>query len=714
MKLTTFVSIFAAALSSVAVAITIAVFFIGSSADARLQRSLTDGVAALGEAQGLIASMYEVKVDVVQVQQWLTDISATRALDGLNDGFDVAKEFADRLPDDVAKARGHATVLQADAVIEALDEVEAAFPPYYAMGQKMAQGYIDGGPEVGNLLMGDFDAAAAAMGGAVDTLVERVNAIIELRQEEIQTEQEAALGQQQLRSWLNISAQVIVALGILAMAIFVVGKLRHLSRVAEVASAIAGGDLEAPKLGKSKWTELSDLHSAIGVFRDNGYKLRESAQQISRQLLVAADHSGKISAIGRSEAVVEFTTEGDVVSANEIFVELTGKSAESLNGQPHGTLVEPGFAKDHSAFWDMLNKGDFQQGEYAYVGKNNKTMWLQATYSPILDTEGNVTKIVMFATDITPRKQAVEHLTNSLSKLSKGDLNARIDTVLRADFEPVRVSLNNTVDHFLKIVDGLQKTSRSLKTATGEILSGSNDLSERTTRQAAAIEETSAAMDAMATTVGENAKKAEEATGKTEVAARMAEEGGSAISEATGAMERITESSAKISNIIGLIDDIAFQTNLLALNASVEAARAGDAGKGFAVVAVEVRRLAQSAASASSDIKTLIDHSVDEVAGGSRLVDDAANKLRQMLEAVQENASLMRNISKASRDQVSAIEEVNAAVRQMDEMTQHNAALVEETNAAIEQTEGQAHELDRIVEMFSTGDVYQSSVIKAA
>ena len=165
-------------------------------------------------------------------------------------------------------------------------------------------------------------------------------------------------------------------------------------------------------------------------------------------------------------------------------------------------------------------------------------------------------------------------------------------------------------------------------------------------------------------------------------------------------MERITSSSAKISNIIGMIDDIAFQTNLLALNASVEAARAGDAGKGFAVVAVEVRRLAQSAASASSDVKALIEQSATEVKGGSRLVSSAAEQLAAMLGAVDENASLMQLIAKASREQASAIDEVSTAVRALDEMTQHNAALVEQTNAAIEQTEAQASELDRVVEVF--------------
>jgi methyl-accepting chemotaxis protein len=166
-------------------------------------------------------------------------------------------------------------------------------------------------------------------------------------------------------------------------------------------------------------------------------------------------------------------------------------------------------------------------------------------------------------------------------------------------------------------------------------------------------------------------------------------------------MEKITASSAKISNIIGMIDDIAFQTNLLALNASVEAARAGEAGKGFAVVAVEVRRLAQSAAQASSEVKVLIEQSAEEVRGGSRLVAEAAGTLTSMLEGVRQNSAALDTIAKASRAQASAIEEVNAAVRQMDEMTQHNAALVEETNAAIEQTEARARDLDTIVDIFT-------------
>lgn len=298
-------------------------------------------------------------------------------------------------------------------------------------------------------------------------------------------------------------------------------------------------------------------------------------------------------------------------------------------------------------------------------------------------------------------EDGINETASVLGALAQTDLTQRMKGDHKGAFARLKTDVNKVAEKLSDIVWQLKETSVALKTATGEILAGTNDLAERTTRQAATIQQTSEAMDVLAKTVVDNAGKAENASGVAHEVSEHAESGGEVMGKATTAMQKITASSEKIASIIGLIDDIAFQTNLLALNASVEAARAGEAGKGFAVVATEVRRLAQSTANASGDVKSLIEQSAHEVGDGTRLVSEAAERLSGMLASARENAAIMQAIAKASRDQASSIDEVSTAVRQMDEMTQHNAALVDETNAAIAQTEGQARELDRIVDVFT-------------
>ncbi|MBD8067110.1 chemotaxis protein [Devosia sp. PTR5] len=297
-------------------------------------------------------------------------------------------------------------------------------------------------------------------------------------------------------------------------------------------------------------------------------------------------------------------------------------------------------------------------------------------------------------------REAVTAIGAVLRDVAGGDLTSRVTAELDPEFDQIKHDTNAVAERLADIVAQLQATSRSLKTATGEILAGANDLADRTTRQAAAIEQTSASIEQLAQAVSDNAGNAAVANERARQLASGAKEGGAVMGNATHAMAAIEASSGKISNIIGMIDDIAFQTNLLALNASVEAARAGEAGKGFAVVAVEVRRLAQSAAQASAEVKALIDASAGEVRAGTQLVARAAETLRTIQAGAEESASVIDTIAAANRSQSAALEEVTVAVRAMDEMTQHNAALVEETNAAIEQTEGQANELDRIVDVF--------------
>ncbi|MGV8955552.1 MAG: methyl-accepting chemotaxis protein, partial [Cypionkella sp.] len=341
-----------------------------------------------------------------------------------------------------------------------------------------------------------------------------------------------------------------------------------------------------------------------------------------------------------------------------------------------------------------------KSGEYRRRTQHGREVWIQSTFTPILGLDGVPYKVVQFATDVTARKQAVSAVGAALEALAQGDLTHSIDARFDAEFEDLRQALNSTVARFADVVGQLRQASRSIRVATGEILSGANDLSERTSRQAATIEETSAAMEQLAGTVADNAKRAQDAAGKALAVSGSASQSGEVMTQASAAMGRITASAAQISNMIGMIDDIAFQTNLLALNASVEAARAGDAGKGFAVVAVEVRRLAQSAASASADVKVLVEQSASEVKEGSTLVNNAAERLSDMLAAAQQNTALVEGIAHASREQATSIDEVSISVRTLDEMTQHNAALVEQTNAAIEQTEAEARTLDQIVDIF--------------
>jgi len=323
-----------------------------------------------------------------------------------------------------------------------------------------------------------------------------------------------------------------------------------------------------------------------------------------------------------------------------------------------------------------------------------------SAYFDRIDTEARAAEAAARAKIQT----AVAAIGAVLRDVAAGDLTSRVTEELDPEFEAIKADTNAVVARLADIVGRLQATSRSLRTATGEILAGANDLADRTTRQAATIEQTTAAIEQLSTAVVENARRAATASDKARAVAENATHGGEAMKQANGAMSAIETSSARISKIIGLIDDIAFQTNLLALNASVEAARAGEAGKGFAVVAVEVRRLAQSAANASSEVKALIETSAAEVRSGSRLVAEAAEALLDILAGARESAGLIDTIAQANRSQSAALEEVTVAVRQMDEMTQHNAALVEQTNAAIEQTEAQAADLDRVIDVFRTGN----------
>lgn len=281
------------------------------------------------------------------------------------------------------------------------------------------------------------------------------------------------------------------------------------------------------------------------------------------------------------------------------------------------------------------------------------------------------------------------------------DGNLMIDLpVTRGDTSSLMASLETMRAKLASIVQGIKTSAESISIAAGEVAQGNVDLSQRTEEQAASLEETAASMEELTSTVKQNTDNARQGSTLAAAASQTASSGGEVVRQVVGTMADITSSSQKVSEIISVIEGIAFQTNILALNAAVEAARAGEQGRGFAVVAGEVRTLAQRSAVAAKEIKALIETSVSHVAAGSQLVSNAGATMDEIVRSVRRVTDIMGEIASASAEQGTGIEQVNVAVTQMDEVTQQNAALVEQATAAAQSMADQAENLRAAVSIF--------------
>jgi methyl-accepting chemotaxis protein len=283
--------------------------------------------------------------------------------------------------------------------------------------------------------------------------------------------------------------------------------------------------------------------------------------------------------------------------------------------------------------------------------------------------------------------------------VAEGDLSTRI-TLKAGDSHSLMAGLQHMQESLSKVVSSVRLGSEQVATASSEIAQGNSDLSGRTEQQASALEQTAASMEQLGTTVKQNAENARQADDLARSASEVATRGGAAVTRVVETMRGINESSRRISDIIGVIDGIAFQTNILALNAAVEAARAGEQGRGFAVVASEVRSLAQRSADAAREIKTLIAASVERVEQGTSQVDEAGATMNEVVQSITRVTAIMSEISAASREQSSGVAQVGQAVTEMDRSTQQNAALVEQSAAAAESLRTQAQALVQVVAAF--------------
>ena len=296
--------------------------------------------------------------------------------------------------------------------------------------------------------------------------------------------------------------------------------------------------------------------------------------------------------------------------------------------------------------------------------------------------------------------EVVSALATGLARLAKGDLAAQIEMQFPDEYIQLKSDFNDALKQLQSAMTVVVGNVDSIKTSAGEIGQAANDLSRRTEKQAASLEETAAALDEITATVQRSAESARSADKAATLTRQKAEKGGAVVREAISAMGEIEQSARKISQIIGVIDEIAFQTNLLALNAGVEAARAGDTGKGFAVVAQEVRALAQRAAQAAREIKVLIDGSSAQVEMGASLVNRTGEELNGIVLQVGEVSALVSEMASSAQEQSAGIAQVNGAVNDMDRVTQQNAAMVEQSNAATQALAKEAATLAALVGQF--------------
>ena len=525
----------------------------------------------------------------------------------------------------------------------------------------------------------------------------------------------------------------------------------------------AGQYKRIAKGGREIWIQAS--YNPIFDEMGRPFKVVKYATDITTEKMKAADFEGQLNAISKAQAVIEFTMEGKILSANDNFCNALGYTLNEIKGQHHSLFIDPAYraTAEYRMFWEKLGRGEYDAGQYARLGKGGKEIWIQASYNPIMDMNGKPFKVVKYAVDVTEQvrataamKLAVEQtqdvveaakvgdltrrvplegksgmikalaegingvmqtteasmtdLVRVLGALSKGDLTEKIATDYQGTFGKLKDDANMTVDKLTEIVRQIREASETIKTASGEISQGNTDLSQRTEEQASSLEETASSMEELTSTVKQNAENARQANQLAVSASDVAVKGGGVVKQVVTTMSGISESSKKIADIIGTIDGIAFQTNILALNAAVEAARAGEQGRGFAVVATEVRNLAQRSANAAKEIKGLIGDSVDKVGAGTKLVDEAGQTMDEIVNSVKRVTDIMAEITAASQEQSSGIEQVNTAITQMDEVTQQNAALVEQAAAAAESMQEQAGTLVQTVGTFKLSDALYTAV----
>ena len=433
------------------------------------------------------------------------------------------------------------------------------------------------------------------------------------------------------------------------------------------------------------------------------------ANDVTEQTLKEQSNQAELEAISKVLGRIEFELSGKIITANQNFLDIVGYSLNEIVGQHHSMFAKEEYknSPEYAQMWSDLNNGEVLSGRFERVGKGGGVAWLEGNYNPVMGIDGKPVRVIKYVRNITQQvndEQILDLTATILGRMAEGDLTGNIDAACTGDWERLRDAVNAGNASLSHSFTELRGQAHEIAASAQQVSQSNQDLSDRIQRQAAAVEETAATMQELTSQVNESAEHSERSKAISAAAMNSVQEGGASMQESIEAMESIREVSEQITNIVSIIDGIAFQTNLLALNAAVEAARAGEHGRGFAVVAGEVRNLAGRSADAAKEIGQLIGQTSERVKSGTDKVENTAKLLKTTEEQVTEVSQLVSEIANNAKEQAKGIEQGSQAINDFDSSLQQNAALVEENASLSDHLDSLGKQLTALSDQYQTQD----------